>query len=459
MKITIGNTTYTKIKSLSFSPETDITGDTVPINNFEAVIVTRDVLNPNVTYGAWAYLYDDLDNLWARYWISYAEHEEIDTIRIIAHDQLAFLDQRKLPATMYDDGISVILGDIFGSMTYVVDESLADVIYYEEGGVTQEVIVSGFCPEQTARERLLWLCLVEGAYVQTYFCENITLRCLTDDTTFIPINKTFWKPSITYRDYVTAIKITYYSYTEGTPQTTDEWVTDGTDYYIQTASTFTLSNSYAPSGAPENVVEVDGITLINVDDVSNIALFLAKYYFNRTEVDMDVINNAEYKPGDKIVGYRDGLNLVSGYIQSADFTFGLQARSTLHVLGVTDVEGATLTILYIYEDEYNEIQLDKQEFVLPVGYEYSITNPYIDQEMQNHRYVYIPQNEAAEGTVASGGTEDEELYDIALDMNYEDNVLSIYSVDELELVEEEDTEVDPETEEEVTVTYNVLEIS
>ena len=97
--------------------------------------------------------------------------------------------------------------------------------------------------------------------------------------------------------------------------------------------------------------------------------------------------------------------------------------------------------------------------MLPVGFEYSITNPYIDQEMSNHRYVYIPQNEAAEGTVASGGTEDEELYDIALDMDYEDNVLSMYSVDELELVEEEDTEVDPETEEEVTVTYNVLEIS
>ena len=445
MKITIGSTTYTKIKSLSFSPETDITGDSIPINEFEAVIATTD----NITYGTWAYLYDDLNNLWARYWIVYSEHEEIDTVRIIARDQIAFLEQKKLPAKMYNNAVTVALGDVFGSIPYVIDTSLAYVIY--PGGT--EITITGFCPEQTARERLLWLCLILGAYVQTYFCSTVTLKCLQDDETIIPNNHIFWKPAITFRDYVTAIKISYYSYTQGTPQSGEESVTDGTNTYIQTTGSFTLANPLAPSGAPDNIVEVDGVTLINVGNVSGIASFLSSYYFNRTEVDMDIINNAETMPGDKIIGYRNEINLISGYVRSADFAFGVMARSNLHVLGVEDVEGATLTILYLYGDMYSSRQLDKMQFVLPVGYEYTITNPYLDQPFQNHRYIYIPDADEATGTVVAGGIIDREYYGIALDMSYSDRVLSIYSVDELELVQEEETEGG------VTVTYNILEIS
>lgn len=450
MKIKVGNTFYTTIKSISFAPETDITGDTVPVNDFDAIIVTTDTIR----YGDWAYLYDDLDNLWAKYWIAYSEHENRQTVHIKAVSTLMFLEQRKLTAVMYEDGINTVLGDIFGSIPYEVDESLASVIYTEEGGVIEEVMVEGFCPEQSARERLLWLCLTVGAYVKTFFTDKVVLLCLTNDTTSIPIEKTFWKPVQKFRDYVTAIKITYYSYTMGTPQTTDEWVTDGIDYYIQTESVFTLSNSGAPSSAPENIVEVDGVTLINQDNVSDIASFLAAYYFNRTEVDMDVINNAEYMPGQKIVGYLDEESMISGYVQSADFSFGLQARSTLHVLGALSLTGASLTVIY----QYGQILLDRKIFYLPVGYAYAISNPYIDRWMEQRRYVYIPDNENATGTVASGGSTNTQTYAIALEMNLENEVLTMYSVDETELVVEEDTEVDPETEEETTIEYNVLEI-
>ena len=450
MYIFCENKIYDKIKNLSFAPETDITGDTIPINQFEVDIITTD----NIPHGTWAYLYSGED-IWALYWVSFAEHIDRHTVHIKAVSMLSFLDQRTLPAVMYDTGITDVLNDIFQDIPYVVDESLASVIYTEEGGVVEEVIVQGFCPEQSARERLLWVCLTVGAYVKTFFNTQVELMCLTDTTVAVPADRTFWKPSQTFRDYVTAVKVIYYEYTLGTPETTDEWVTDGTDYYVQTEHTFTLTNSGAPESAQENVVTVEGVTIINEDNVSDIASFLSNYYFNRVEVDMDVINNGDLMPGMKVVAYKDVDDPFTGYIQSCDFAFGLQSRSSLHILGVAAVTGATLVIIY----KYGDIQLNRRSFNLPVGYVYSISNPFIDWSMNQHRYIFIANNENATGTVASGGSTNIQQYGIALDLSTADRTLSIYSVDELELVTEEDTEIDPDTEEEVTVEYNVLEIS
>ena len=72
MKCVIGGNTYTAVDSLGFSPQADLTGNSLPINKFEVRLFTNDV----ISYGQFAELRDDLDNLWARYWISYAERIE-----------------------------------------------------------------------------------------------------------------------------------------------------------------------------------------------------------------------------------------------------------------------------------------------------------------------------------------------------------------------------------------------
>ena len=68
MKIVIDNTEYTEIVNLSFAPETNMTATEIPVNRFIAEIKTSDTLS----LGTEAYLYDDNDNLWAKYWLTSA---------------------------------------------------------------------------------------------------------------------------------------------------------------------------------------------------------------------------------------------------------------------------------------------------------------------------------------------------------------------------------------------------
>jgi hypothetical protein len=207
---------------------------------------------------------------------------------------------------------------------------------------------------------------------------------------------------------------------------TDTYVEDSNgNYYIVSAQKVTLTNPDVPSAAPEKTITVDGLYLINNDNVSDILTHLSDLYFKRTEVDLDVINNAEYQPGEKVIVYADEDKLMTGFIESCSFTFGTQARASVHMVPTEGKEAAPLTITYVYQT----MQLGKEVYLFPVGYTYTITNPYIDLTLSQYRYVYRPLNESATGTIVEGENADTEEYDIALE--YHNGILRIVSVDEV----------------------------
>jgi hypothetical protein len=274
--------------------------------------------------------------------------------------------------------------------------------------------------------RLQLVCFVIGAYVKTYFNGRIEILPLDDSTeVLIPLNKTFWKPSISYKDWVTSIKVRSYSYVAGTPSTTDEWVEADGVTYVQTSQEVSLSNPDVPVTAPPNIISIDDVTIVNSSNVSAILSRLSTNYFNRMETDLSVINNGEYVPGDKVICYGSDDTLVAGYIASADFTFGLQAKSKIKLVPAEIKESANLEIRYMWDDFILRIAV----FLLPVGYNYSVENPYIDLYLNNHRYIFRPLDEYATGTVVSGGVVDEEDCDVALD--YYQGTVFVISVDEV----------------------------
>ena len=413
--------TYTEITNLSFAPSADLVGASVPINEFEVDIHTTD----NIDIGAYAELYDDNDNLWASYWVIYAEHIDQHTLRMRAQSNIALLDRVTLPAVYYNgESITTVLDNtivknsgavgVLVPMAYTLDSSFSSVT------------ITGFCPEQTARERLLWVCFVIGAYVKSFFNTQIEIIPIDTTQTMIPIGDTYWKPTITFNDWVTAIKCKAYSFTAGTPQTTDTYVKDANGtYYIVTETDLTLTNPDAPSAAPENIMTIEGVYLVNSTNVSGILTHLSQWYFTRMEVALDVIDNAAYIPGDKVVVYTDARTMKSGFINSATFTFGLQSKAAIHLTASADVETGNLIIIY----KYSTTELERATYFFPVGYAYTITNPYIDQMRNNHRYIYRPLNENATGTIAAGDNTNTQNCDIALDL-YE-GVLHVISVDEV----------------------------
>lgn len=420
MKITINDVTFTSIKSLSFSPQTDLIGQSVPINTFEADIIT----NQSVTIGATAELYDDLDNLWASYIVSFAEHVEAGTLRITAKSHLALLEKDILPATYYNGaGISNVLAEVFrntgagvGVYVYTLDSSFT--------GAT----VTGYCPEQTARDRLLWVTFTLGAYIKTFFTDKVEILPIEDTETDIPLDVTYWKPKVTYKDHVTDIRMKYYAFTQtAEPAVTDKYVDVNGVYYTYTETEMTLSNPNAPSGAPTNIVTIEGVYLVNSGNVSGILSHLAKWYFKRTEASLSAINNGDYVPGQLVNAYTDEQTMISGYIESCSFKFGLQAKADMKLTATVGVETGGLVIKYVWRT----IQIGKAKYAFPVGYAYNIQNPYIDQSFNGHRYIFRPLNENCAGTVAAGEATVTENETPALDLNLSNNVLHVISVDEI----------------------------
>jgi hypothetical protein len=414
MKITIGAKTYTAIKNLSFAPETDVTGSSVPINEYTVDIVTSDTIST----GQYALLYDDRDGLWARYWITDADRVDPGTVRVKAASFLFLLDRRELGGKMYAAAsLSSVLSDVFGSLpvTYAIDSAL------------QSAAVTGWCPQQSARERLQSVCFVLGAYLKTFFTDkDLEIKVRDTGNTLIPLDKTYWRPSLRASDVVTGLKVTAFSFEQKAPEATDEYVTDGDYWYVVTRQDFTLANSNAPSGAAENVVTVDNCMLVNSGNVSAVLSQMAQWYFNRTEIELDAINNADFVPGQKVFAYTDETTIEQGYMDSATFTFGLQAKSRIHIVSVETQTGATLTINYKYDDTL----VGQAVYTFPVGYAYTVANPFVDWTANGHRYVFRPENQNATGTMASGSNVNNQPYDVALHC-YE-NILHVISVSDIQ---------------------------
>jgi len=420
MKIIIGGATYTRLKALSFPPSADLVGQSVPIDAFSVDIITKD----DVSIGQMAELWDDLDRLWARYWIVSADRLNSETLQVKAESLLTLLDRQKLNAVMYDaEPVADALVDCFANTGAALG-----VYEYELDSRFFTATITGFCPEQTARARLLWIVFAIGGYVLSSFHEKIRILPIDSAETLIPMDKTYWRPQVTNSDYVTAVKAKYYTFSEGAPQTTDKWVqdADGTTYIV-TESEMSLSNPAVPLEAPENIISIDGVYLLNSENVSDVLSHLSTLYFKRMSVEMDVIDNAEFLPGDRVLAYTGQDSMIAGYIESADFAFGHQAKARLKLIGAESVEAANLTVVYLRGGD----QLDRAEYLFPLGYVYTLPNPYFDQVWDAHRYVFRPTTEAVSGTMAASGNAETVQYTEALDLTLSTRELEIISVDEL----------------------------
>lgn len=435
MKVTIGSTTYTTIRNLSFSPQVDITGDTIPINEFTVQIKTTN----DIAVGQWASLYDDLNNLWAKYWIMYADRVDAQFVEVKAQSIIALLDRVTMDATIYDaytmagTVITACFTAAGVSTGFTIDSSIQGTTLVEQ--LTAASVI-GYLPEQTARERLQWVCFVIGAYVKQHGSQNVEIKGLDQSTlTYIPKNKTFWKPSIEYKDYVTQISITGYDFTERTPQQGEEYVTVNDTNYVVTSQKYTLTNSEAPESALPNEINIDGCYLVNDDNADEILSRLALLYFERKEITADVINNNEYKPPMKVAVQLDvspdangKIHDAVGYIESADFRFGMQARSTLKIVASQTRELVELIVNYTFNGE----TIKTEHYAFPSGYSYSILNPIIGRSTGDHRYVYRPLTEYCTGTMGSTTTTKTVACEMALHWYKKEKLLRILSVSDVE---------------------------
>jgi hypothetical protein len=213
-----------------------------------------------------------MDNLFARYWLvdsvykGRGKNGYISVYHIKCESPLGVFDKIKMPAKMYNTTAQGVLTEILQAVNSygVIGDIIEDTVIADDFTGTN---VTGFCPEQTARERLQWLLLLTNSYIKNFFDASIRIKRMTTGSgTMIPLEKTYWKPELTNRAYVTKIVVHGYTFTQGTPQNTDQYVTDGTTTWIVTDQRVQITNTNVPNDVPENIVEVEGVMIINTAD-------------------------------------------------------------------------------------------------------------------------------------------------------------------------------------------------
>ena len=413
---------YGALRGLRFAPEAGVLGEAAAINGFTADIATADDIAP----GDYARLRDGLGGLWAQYWLTSARRVDRGTVRVAAQSDLLLLDKPVLPAKFYDNAaVSDIVEEIFAALSYGFAGSL-----YALDQAVGAVRLTGFCPEQTARERLQWVCFAAGAMVKSWFGRGLSIVPVPgpeDAAALIPMEKTFWKPRVVARSPVTAVTVTGYRFSPGTPQPGDKYVTDqGGATYIYTAVEATIQNPAAQgSQFPENVVRCRGVMLLDEQAAARAAARLARYHFAGLEVRLEAIDDGEYLPGDRVTVCGGEGALYTGVITGCDFRFGVQARAALTVAAAERTPSAALVVVARCAGE----ALDTRRYTLPAGYGYALSNPFIDLDRDGRRRVFRPLSPSVTGTLPAGGDVVYVEYEPALVLS--DGALQVLSVDGL----------------------------
>lgn len=418
MYVKIDDSEYKEITELQFNPSADLTGSTVPVNELWVNIKTDD----EIPVGSRVSLYDDNDRIWAKYWVTYSERENARFKRVHGQSALFKLGQVPLEPIMYDD---VTVEDALGDVLAVIGDE-----YQIDDGIAQETL-NGYCPKQTARVRLQWICMAVGAYIREFFDDHMSIVPYGNVISkTVKKSDVYWKPTVNYSDYVTAVVGTYYSYQEGVPSRQDKYVEVGGRTYIQMEDSVTLRNPDVPEIALENVMEISNMTLLNSSNVDAVLSRIALYNFKRMSVNMDIVDNGEVEPAQAILTYSDEDQVVTGFVKSASFKFGMRARAGIELVGCEVTDGAWLTVNYVW----NEMTVGMKRFYFPVGLPYETSNPYLDVTFADgHRYVLRPINDGVSGTMQSGGNTVTEEMTVALE--YLDGALYTVSADELNAIE------------------------
>lgn len=363
----IAGTLYTDVKSITCAPEFDPTCASLPICEFEAEFRTSTPASDFMDRTAG--IVPDYNGNNARdtadeiivggYNIEEAKQTGADMVYIRARSWLSWLDKRVLAAELFSNvNLETFLFRLFkdmpvneGAPVWADDEDNPPIQIY---GSVNYPVVTGYCPEQTARERLQWLCQARMFQISQWdslSSNGLLLRYAPDhpnaNPSYVTIRPeyTYSKPVIRQITPVGAVTIT--SCSDFTTTFHDEagWdsVVTGYDYELAEDGVIPIEKRlYFRKQTHRTDNTVFGEAVIVEDNtllLGNIASELNAMpapYFRGYEVELECLqlwpvgHSVEYYfPGTRVRFYTDPQTMYTGIVKSASFTFGLLAKAKL----------------------------------------------------------------------------------------------------------------------------------
>jgi hypothetical protein len=383
--------------------------------------------NAKLREDAHLWLKDDDDNTWFHGYVVYAKSEnDVKTMHVRAQSELLYLDRKTMPAQFYDHA------DFFSAVKEVFRGVPAEVRF--DDTVKAGTKIYGYCPKQSKRERLHHILFATGMYCKTAFVEHPTISKLRlDSRRNVPSRFTFYKPELTYRDYVTAITVTGFKFDKRQPTSGEESVKDKDgNVYVVTRVDATVKNQKASSVTPPKELEYNDIMLITPGTSDNVLNLLSNYYFDRTQIEFDCLNYGEFKPGMRLAVQLDDTQQGEGLAESVDFSFGTDVRSRI-VMGECSVKPThKLTIQYVSQSTPpGDIIIAERTYNFQEGTKFKVDNEYVDTTIGSIWYLFRPTTLYTEGTMGDTNMTKTVKCRVALKKDKQTGILTIVSVDKV----------------------------
>lgn len=335
---------------------------------------------------------EDQCEIWCDFIITNVKRLSESMFSIVATSPLSQTEDVTLKPIMYfsEDSSSTrsvrsiingLLGDIDISVVYdeTADAVLNNLYLAPEIRVSANLTRStiAYFPEQSLRERLNKIASAFGLYFTDMFYESDIsyetgdVKCfameprrqLTIDNVsfktfgrYIPANKIFWTPNVSQDKYISRVAIEFYHYTDvddtGGLEPGDEYIQYETESAIGTEVHYYKSEKVSRYNSISNentlsyekeIYKLDELTFVygNAQTVLDRQMVMNSH---AAFADLTVIDNGEYRPGMRVAFPTRFGEVYTGIIESATFTFGAQSVAALHVVGLEDADGMTLTV-------------------------------------------------------------------------------------------------------------------
>ncbi len=221
-------------------------------------------------------------------------------------DAAGVLDASPFEAVMYSgkNAVAALNEIVGGDFGLEVDSSLLSAT------------VSGLNPKGTKRTAIQQIAFAIGAVVDTSGTEKIKVYpAPSSDPAAVPSTRVYEAGAISTDSIVTAVIVTYHTYTAGSGASGDDVITVGGVKYVHTTGTVRLNNPNVTASDKANIKTVDAAMLVNASNAAAVAARVYAYYERRSTLSSRIVVAGE-RPGDYVSVPTKYNGTVTGNIES-----------------------------------------------------------------------------------------------------------------------------------------------
>lgn len=237
-------------------------------------------------------------------------------------DAIGVLDEDTVPAAVYEARPA----------RSMLEEVLDGKFRLELDPVLEGETVTGYLPDCTRREALHQIAFALRAIVDTSGTGGVRVYRLPDGAPVeLPPGRVYTGGSVDTSAVVTAVSVTAHSYSR-TGGGSDTIEVGGVTWY-HTAAVATIKNPGITPSDKQNVKEVKDATLVNPENVAEVAQGVYSYYMRRSSRRVKFVMTGE-KPGSHVTVPTPWGARVTGHIASMSITLSGIAAADCEVVGV-----------------------------------------------------------------------------------------------------------------------------